>query len=278
MSKKTKRSKQSIGNIAKSQRVEEYLILIHTQIALSDYAGVIDTGQKLLGYLPKRSEEYAEILGHIGAAHSKQRNFSQAYEAYTEALSIQPDNAYLWFDRGVIDEFVGRLGQSVRDLERAVELLAADPGDPLATDAEKALKRNLKEAQKAMKKRGPNFTLDQLIEQESLNLQGLALAKAQKWEEAEQVFRRVIALGDCYPQPWGNLGFCLMEQKRYDEAEAAWKKALSIDWRYSLARMNLRGLKDVRRGQQVAKATLVESYEGDKVKKKFVLNEETPEK
>jgi hypothetical protein len=38
----------------------------------------------------------------------------------------------------------------------------------------------MKDAQKAMKKRGPNFTLDQLIEQESLNLQGLELAKAQK--------------------------------------------------------------------------------------------------
>lgn len=278
MSRKTKRSKQAIGNIAKSQRVEEYLILIHMQIARSDYAGVIDTGQKLLGYLPKRSEEYAEVLGYIGAAHSKQRNFPQAYDAFTEALSIQPDDAYLWFNRGVIDEFVGRLGQSVRDLERAVDLLAADPSDPLAADAEKALKQNMKEAQKAMKKRGPNFTLDQLIEQESLNLQGLALTKAQKWEEAEQVFRRVIAMGDCYPQPWANLGFCLVEQKRYDEAEAAWKKALSIDWRYSLARMNLRALKDILRGEQVAKATLVETYEGGKVKKKFVLNEETPEK
>lgn len=277
MSKKMKKSRQSIGNIAKSQRVEEDLILIHTQIARSDYAGVIDTGQKLLGYFPKRSEEYAEILGYIGAAHAKLRHFPQAYDAFTEALSIQPDNAYFWFNRGVIDEFVGRLGQSVRDLERAVELLAADPSDPLARDAEKALKRNTKEAQKAMKKRGPRFTLDQLIEQESLNLQGLALAKAQKWEEAEQVFRRVIATGDGMPQPWGNLGFCLVEQKRYDEAEAAWKKALSIDWRYSLARMNLRALKDVRRGQPVAKGTLVESYEGDKVKKRFVLNEEKPE-
>ncbi|MGZ3611898.1 MAG: tetratricopeptide repeat protein, partial [Ktedonobacteraceae bacterium] len=205
------------------------------------------------------------------------RHFPQAYDAFTEALSIQPDNAYLWFNRGVIDEFVGRLGQSVRDLERAVELLAADPSDPLAREAEKALKRNTKEAQKAMKKRGPRFTLDQLIEQESLNQQGLALTRAQKWEEAEQVFRRVIAMGDCYPQPWGNLGFCLTEQKRYDEAEAAWKKALSIDWRYSLARMNLRALKDVRRGQQVAKGVLIESYEGDKVEKKLVLNEEKPE-
>jgi Flp pilus assembly protein TadD len=68
-----------------------------------------------------------------------------------------------------------------------------------------------------------------------------------------------------------------MEQQRYDEAEAAWKRALAIDWRYSLARMNLKGLKDVRRGKQVAKAVLVESYEGGKVKKKFVLNEEKPE-
>jgi tetratricopeptide (TPR) repeat protein len=278
MSKKTKRSRQSIGNIAKPQHVEEYLILIHTQIARSDYAGVIDTGQKLLGYLPKRSEEYAEILGYIGTSHAKMRHFPQAYDAFTEALSIQPDNAYFWFNRGVIDEFVGRLGQSVRDLERAVELLFADPSDPLARDAEKALKRSMKDAQKAMKERGRNFTLDQLIEQESLNLHGLELARAQKWEEAEQTFRRIIALGDCYPQPWGNLGVCLLKQQRYDEAEAAWKRALAIDWRYSLARTNLKALERIRRGEDVPTGRLVELYEGDKVKKKLILDEGKSEK
>ena len=217
-------------------------------------------------------------MGYIGAAHSKQRNFPQAYDAFTEALSIQPDDAYLWFNRGVIDEFVNRLGQSVRDLERAVELLAFDPSDPLARDAEKALKQSMKDAQRAMKKRGRNFTLDQLIEQESLNLHGLELAKAQKWEEAEQAFRQVIALGDCYPQPWGNLGVCLLKQQRYDEAEAAWKRALAIDWHYSLARMNLKALERIRRGEDVPTGRLVELYEGDKVKKKLILDEEKPEK
>ncbi len=278
MSRKKKKSRQAIGNITQSQRVEEYLTLIHTQIAHSDYAGVIETGQKLLGYLPKRSEEYAEILGYIGAAHSKQRNFSQAYDAFTEALSIQPDNASLWFNRGVIDEFVNRLGQSVRDLERAVELLASDPSDPLNRDAERALKQSMKDAQRAMKKRGRNFTLDQLIEQESLNLHALELTRVQKWEEAEQAFRRVIALGDCYPQPWGNLGFCLLKQHRYDEAEAAWKRALAIDWRYSLARTNLKALESIRRGEDVPTGRLVESYEGDRMKKKLILDKEKSEK
>lgn len=277
MSRKRKKFRQSIGNITRTQRIEEALALLQGQIALSDHAGVIETGRKLLSYFPQPSEERAEILGYIGTAHIKLQHFPQAYDALTEALSIDPDDAYLWFNRGMVDGYTGRLGQSVRDLEHAVALLAADPSDPLVRDAEQALKRSMKDAQKAMKKRGPNFTLDQLIEQETLNLQGLELAKAQKWEEAEQAFRRVIALGDCIPQPWGNLGFCLMEQQRYDEAEAAWKRALAIDWRYSLARMNLKGLKDVRRGKQVAKAVLVESYEGGKVKKKFVLNEEKPE-
>ncbi len=31
-------------------------------------------------------------------------------------------------------------------------------------------------------------------------------------------------MGDCLPQPWGNLGICLMMQERYDEAEAALKR------------------------------------------------------
>ena len=49
--------------------------------------------------------------------------------------------------------------------------------------------------------RGPDFTLDQLIEQEDLFQNGLQL------KEAEQAFQASIAMGDCLPQPGGNLGY-----------------------------------------------------------------------
>jgi Tfp pilus assembly protein PilF len=100
---------------------------------------------------------------------------------------------------------------------------------------------------------------------------------AQKWEEAEQAWRRSIALGDCYPQPWGNIGFCLIKQQRYDEAEAALKRALVIDRHYLVAQVNLDALEKIRQGEHVATGRLVDSYEGNKAKKKLILNEESLE-
>jgi hypothetical protein len=65
MSKKTKKPKQSIGNIAKSQRVEEWLIHITELLAESDYAAAIEASQRVLNFLPQRSLQRAEALGYL---------------------------------------------------------------------------------------------------------------------------------------------------------------------------------------------------------------------
>lgn len=69
--------------------------------------------------------------------------------------------------------------------------------------------------------REPDFTVDQLIEHEKLFQQGLLLMGSERYEKAGQAFQASIALGDCLPQPWGNLGACLMMQEHYEESEAA---------------------------------------------------------
>ena len=48
------------------------------------------------------------------------------------------------------------------------------------------------------------------------------------------------------PQPWGNLGICLLMQRRFDDAEAALRRALEIDSDYTIARQNLAALPTIR--------------------------------
>ena len=108
-------------------------------------------------------------------------------------------------------------------------------------------------AERTLKLRGPNFTLEQLIEQEDLFQDGLQLMEAGEWQKAEQAFQASIAMGDCLPQPWGNLGISLMMQERYDEAEAALKRALVMDPKYTLAKNNLAALPEIRRTRPSAK-------------------------
>jgi Tfp pilus assembly protein PilF len=93
-----------------------------------------------------------------------------------------------------------------------------------------------------MELRGKDFTLDQLIEQQELFQRGNQLCGQDKWKEAEAAFRKSIEMSDCLPQPWGNLGICLVMQYRFDEAEQAYRHALQIDPRYRLAKENLKSL------------------------------------
>ena len=140
--------------------------------------------------------------------------------------------------------FTIRFGRALRDVERAIEL---NTRSELAEQFDEALQFSREMVEKSVKLRGPDFTLDQLIEQEDLFQQGMKLMEAWKWEEAGQAFQASIDLGDCLPQPWGNLGICLLMQERYDESEAALKRALVIDPTYTLAKDNLALLADTRR-------------------------------
>ena len=164
------------------------------------------------------------------------QNYPQSYTVLTEALELAPNNAELWYNRGMSSRYTMRLGRSFRDFTRAVEL---NKRAELSEQFNEALKFSREMAEKSIKLRGPNFTLDQLIEQEDLFQRGLKLMEAGQWDEAGQAFQASIAMGDCLSQPWGNLGICLMMQERYDESEEALRRALVIDPEYTIAKNNL---------------------------------------
>ncbi len=244
MSRKSKQSKHKKKFTASLPSVDKYLDLIGHQIFQGNYAEAVATCERLLNYLPRHAPQRIEVLDQLGTAQAMLQNFPQSYAAYTEALSLDPNNAELWFNRGMASRFTSRFGGSLRDYERAKEL---NIRPELAKKLEEELKFARELAGKTLKLRGPDFTLDQLIEQEDLFQEGLQLMEAGEWEEAEQAFQAAIAMGDCLPQPWGNLGISLMMQERYDEAEAALKRALVMDPRYTLAKNNLAALPKIRR-------------------------------
>lgn len=240
MPKKKKSSRQATRNISSAQHFEEKIIVIQGLLASSQSEAAIEACQRLLDFLPTRSPKRAEVLGHMATAYAMVRNFSQEYDTLTEALEIDPGNRVFLFNRGMTCQLTARIGQSVRDFERAIELFEDEP--VMVKRIAKELKFCRRFAQREIKKRGPTFTLDQLIEQENLFQSGMDRVQEGKWEEGERDLRRVIEMGDCLPQPWSNLGLCLMQQHRYDEAEAAFKRALELDRRYQPAKINLAAL------------------------------------
>jgi tetratricopeptide (TPR) repeat protein len=87
-------------------------------------------------------------------------------------------------------------------------------------------------------------------------------------------FQASIEFGDCLPQPWGNLGICLMMQERYDESEAALKRALVIDPKYSIAKKNLQALPETRRKGPPEMVVINEPFRSNKLKQSIMYIEE----
>jgi Flp pilus assembly protein TadD len=271
MSRKSKQSKHKKKFTASLPSVDKYLDLIGHQIFQRDYAGAVNNCERLLNYLPKNAPQRIEVLDQLGTAEAMLQNFPQSYAAYTEALSLDPNNAELWFNRGMASRFTSRFGGSLRDYERAKEL---NIRPELAKKLEEELKFAREVAEKTLKLRGPDFTLDQLIEQEDLFQNGLLLMEAGEWEKAEQAFQAAIAMGDCLPQPWGNLGISLMMQERYDEAEEALKRALVMDPRYTLAKKNLAALPKIRRTGIAPIVDIRDPFKSSKLKQSITFLKE----
>ncbi len=271
MSKKPKRAKQKKSSLTPASQVDKWINQANYQLVKGDYAAAIEACQRLLSYLPQKASQRAEVLDYLGTAQSMLQNFPESYEAYTEALSINPRDAQLWYNRGLSSRFTARIGQSVRDYERAVEL---NRNPELTERFAKELKFSRELAGKAMKERGPNFTLEQLIEQEEQYQRGLKLMEAGNWEEAGEAFQRTIEMGDGLPQPWGNLGICFIMQERYDEAEAALKRALEIDPKYAIAKRNLAALPETRRTGPPKIVGMSDPFKGSKLKQSITFVKE----
>lgn len=244
ISKKSKRAKPKTSSFSHNSLAAKWINQANSQVFKGDYVAAIDTCQRLLNYLPQKALQRAEVLDYLGTAQGMLQNFPESYEAYTEALSITPGDAQLWYNRGMACRFTIRSGQSVRDFERSVEL---NKNPALAKQFTESLKDSRELVAMSLKIRGTDFTLDQLIEQEDHFQRGLKLMEAGKWEEAGEAFQHSIEMSDCLPQPWGNLGISFMMQERYDEAERALKRALEIDPKYTIAKQNLAALPEIRR-------------------------------
>jgi tetratricopeptide (TPR) repeat protein len=240
MAKIEKRPK---GWLVGKQQVEDWLALATRQMMREDYDGALRTCKRILHYVPKKDKVTAEALGIIGMMYAMQKEFERSYQTLTQALEIDPGDALLYYNRGLSALYTSRMGQSLQDLEQAV--LLEGNGKMAAQFQEKAkFARKLAASELAL--RGKDFKLEQLIEQQELFHEGNRLSAEGKWQEAEEYFRKSIAMADCLPQPQGNLGICLAMQNRFDEAEAAYKRAMEIEPGYKRAKENLKNLNYLR--------------------------------
>src|SRR5712692_6257294 len=122
MSKKSKRAKQPQRRLVQPPTLEQQISHAQHQMIQGDFADAINTCEPLLSHLPRRSSMRVEVLSLLGLAHGMSEHFEKSYDLFTEALTIDPTNADLWYNRGLACRFTSRVGQAKRDFEQAVKL------------------------------------------------------------------------------------------------------------------------------------------------------------
>ena len=261
---KSKKPKSTAAPRHLTQRrdIARWLDRAARQLAAGDYTGVIATAGRVVRAPLASTEQRAEAYDRLGGAYTLLQQHEDAYAMVTAAVKLSPDDPLLWYNRGITARYTTRLGQSLRDFERAQ---AFDRDGVLANELADALPFARSLAEDSRRLRGPDFTIDQLIAQEEVFQQAVQLMAQGRWVEAEPLFRQSIAMGDVLPQPWGNLGLCLLMQRQFDAAEAALRRALEIDPGYTIARQNLAGLPKIRATGQLPAMRINTAFDGKPV-------------
>jgi len=217
---------------------------------------VIDACEAALATGFVRGRERARVLALQANALIMLNRFEEAHNALTLAIYHDPDDAYLFYNRSLTAFYTGRSAEAVLNLRRAIEL-EGDGREAANFAAQMADLQEIIEGELGI--RGPAFTFEQLLEQQSLYHKALLLFMNEDWQGAEDGLRQVIAMSDGLAPPWGNLGLCLLIQQRYDEAEVALKRALEIDPDYEPARSNIERLPEIRETGELPPLTISSS-------------------
>lgn len=148
---------------------------------------------------------FGKLIGKGKSAHRdglrlafREGKYREATALYTQAIGIDPQFAYAWYDRGVAYRELGQDEEAAKDFEKAAELAPADE-EILFGRADLYRKRGILQDQKALVDaaiRGFN----QVLEVNPNNAEawnGLALCMKQlgKDETARQYFERANELG-----------------------------------------------------------------------------------
>jgi tetratricopeptide (TPR) repeat protein len=171
--------------------------------------------------------------------HSLER-YDQAFNSYNQALAIDPNQARIWTKQGEVLDILGRHEEARVAHEQAVSL---SPDSIVALlnqctnlnrlqDYEPALAA----CETALEKMTPRSPLQQKVI--AWDRQGNALIGLGRYNEALAAFNRAIGLNSNYADSWSNRSVALWHLGRFNDALASSERALSLNPASALAWYN----------------------------------------
>jgi tetratricopeptide (TPR) repeat protein/nucleoside phosphorylase len=169
---------------------------------------------------PSKARHHA----NLGRALATQARYADAIVSYERAVELAPDDANSLLFLGVLYDDKGDSESAERQFEAATR---AAPNDP---ETHENFGRHI--AHKGDHAKAISI-LERAIEIEEsarrYELLGGSFAALSRWPESETAFRKAVALAPENPQFLANLGICVANQGRYEEAITTFEKVLVIE-------------------------------------------------
>ncbi|MEM9273913.1 MAG: condensation domain-containing protein [Cyanobacteria bacterium P01_F01_bin.143] len=207
-----------------SENVAIYSKLGNSLLEKGDTKRAILNYQKALALNPQECAD-GELYQNLGVAFTRQQNWVEAIAAYTEAIRLQPQNAYLQYLMGQAQGAQDNFSATIVHYQKAIELgleqfeLYQDLGDALYQ--QKQLEQAKLAYQKATKLR-PN---------ESYNYDKLADIHDEQGDLAAMVncLKKSLEISPDNAGAHATLGNTLFRLNRFSEAIIALQNAIVID-------------------------------------------------
>ncbi|KFL34789.1 hypothetical protein JU57_03955 [Sulfurospirillum sp. SCADC] len=179
--------------------------------------------------------QYGDAYYNLGVSLHDIGKLDEAVEAFTKALSLNPNYVEAYNNLGVTLHAKGHIDRAIEAFIQALTI------HPHYADAYYNLgnalyaKNKINQAMTAYEKAiaiHPNYV-------DAYNNLGVLLKKQGKIEEAIKTYTKALAIHPHHAGVYNNLGTALKAQGKLDEAIEAYTKALSLDSQYADAYSNL---------------------------------------
>ncbi len=199
--------------------------------------GLIDETIRAYEQLLKAYPNYADIRYKAALAYEARGEYEKAIEHLKKALEINPNYVQARIKLGEIYTVTGRLNEALVEFRTALAIRPkytyADVHNNIGYIYERL--GDIKQAKRYYKRA---ISLNPRFGKAYYNLANVLLDQ-KKYDEAIAMYRKAIDSGFNTPEAHNNLGLALMKAGIYEEAEKEFLKSISLDPRIIHAYINL---------------------------------------
>ena len=216
-------------------------------------AGQMDESNRVYAAIIKESTDVAEAYYGLGRIDAARRNYASAAESLRKACQLFPTYGAAHYALGQVEAKLGEAQESQQDLALFAKNKTIVPpvDDPLRDTLRKLdmaasshLERGFQleqvgRVQDAIAETEKAVQLDPTLVRAHINLI-ILYGRTGNLEKAEEHYQAAVKLNpNQFPDAYYNYGVLLLQQKRTDEAEKAFRQALAIDPSYAAAHNDL---------------------------------------